>query len=571
MRVKENIYVADFETTAKAQYEKEGRTKVYLWEIKSIDGNFKEIGIDLPSFIKTLENINLPNVVVYFHNLSFDGEFILYHLIENGYHYNEDERELKPFEFHSITNESGIHYSIAVMLSNGQIIKFRCSYRLMPMPIKALGKLVGIDKLNETHDYSEIKDFKTISEVPEEELKYLENDVEILRLVLKELFAMSIKGLTMSGASFRNWQQTQYFLYKEHLSTKPNDEYINECITKSYKGGITKVNKKHQGKIIEDVISFDVNSLYPSQMLENDMPIGIPMRYDSVEKAIQDKLRPLRMYVLYVDVAKIRNEFHSFIGFNTGFSHQNSYVYPDKFEDKVLYLWEEEYNRFVDCYDVEYKITDVLSFRTKSNVFSEYLEHWKKVKETAPNKVIRNLAKLMMNSLYGRFGMRDNRKSRFPVSIDDDGILQYDVIETEVKYYYRPIASYITSMARVVLIDAIQQNANRFIYCDTDSIYLLGRKEPNLQIDANKLGYWKFEGNLSKFKALKPKCYIKTGEDGHQESSIAGLPKDAQMEMTYEMLEFGTTLKGKKKAHKRVKGGIIIDDIDFTLKTDNIR
>ena len=67
---------------------------------------------------------------------------------------------------------------------------------------------------------------------------------------------------------------------------------------------------------------------------------------------------------------------------------------------------------------------------------------------------------------------------------------------------------FVTSYARRNLIKAIDDNMERFIYCDTDSVYLLGWEEPKLQIHDTEFGKWAMEGKFVKGKFIRSKCYI---------------------------------------------------------------
>jgi hypothetical protein len=557
------IFVADFETTAKTQFLNEQRTRVYLFEFKSLDNTIKFVGTSIELFFYYLETLE-KNLTVYFHNLSFDGEFILWYLIENGFvFYNGEDKREKTFQ--NITTDMGQHYLIKVILTNGYKVEFKCSYRLMPISIEKIGSLVGVKKLKENHNYEEIKNYETLADVPDEELQYLENDVEILRLLILKLKDMNISQMTMSSSSYSNWTKTQYNFSK--TLKKSNDTYINEVINFSYKGGITKVNKEFIGVELNDVISYDVNSLYPSQMLMNTMPVGEPLVYNNLKDAKILKTNKKFIVVVYVINMKIIDGHHSFIGLSSGFSF-SSYKYDDEILDRTLHLWEEEFNLFIDYYQGEYEVIHVLAFKEQHDVFTSYLNGWKEIKETTQDQVERQIAKLMMNSLYGKFGQKDKRMSKKLRGADDKTLL-YEIVEEDAPYKFRPIASYITAMSRCVLIKAIQENAEHFVYCDTDSLYLKDIKEAkNIPISNNVIGHWKFESHYTRFKCLKAKCYIKTKDDGQVIRSIAGLPKEAQELVNYENLSSGLVLKGVKKYMARVKGGIVIDTTDFSINIE---
>ena len=80
-------YCCDFETTSKEQYLIEGRTRVYLYKWTSLDGSKSKVGLSIKEFLEDLKN-NKDIHKIYFHNLSFDGNFILYGLFENGVYFN---------------------------------------------------------------------------------------------------------------------------------------------------------------------------------------------------------------------------------------------------------------------------------------------------------------------------------------------------------------------------------------------------------------------------------------------------------------------------------------------------
>lgn len=556
------IYVADFETTGEKQFKIEGRTRVYLWNLKSLNGKISEYGISLDEFFNTINQLD--DSLIYFHNLSFDGSFLLWYLMEHSYLYTErcdtirDERT-----FEVLIDDGNIFYSMKIITSLGNCIEIRCSYKLLPYSIAKIGTLVGVKKLSETHDYLEVKNYKTLDEVPEEEIKYIDGDTEIMRLALIKLYELGVKEITISTSAYKSWRSDKYMFTLSNL-IRPDDERINEIVEKSYRGGMTKVNEKYRNKELKNVISLDVNSLYPSVMLENSMPVGQGKLFTTLEQCENEGYKK-QIIVIYVDDVKVVDGFHSFIGLFRGFSY-GSYKYNDVIQDTYLYLWRDEYELFKMVYEGDFHIFEIVGFKKYEWVFKTYIEKWYHIKEIATNEVERNLAKLMLNSLYGKFGMNDLRTSKIPISIEDDKMI-FENDEHTTVYYYKPIASYITSMARVKTATAIQLCKDRFVYCDTDSIYLIGSKIPNnIEVHATKLGAWGYEGHYKRFKCLKAKCYLKELDDGKMVSSIAGLPLDARDKVNFENFEVGLTLKGVKRSKMLVKGGTIITNIDFSIR-----
>ena len=555
-------YCCDFETTSKEQYLIEGRTRVYLYKWTSLDGSKSKVGLSIKEFLEDLKN-NKDIHKIYFHNLSFDGNFILYGLFENGYIYKEKIENEN--EFTSIIDNFGSIYKISIGFKD-RIVDIQCSYKLTGLSIKDLGKLVGLEKLNETHDYNEIKNFNSIEELTQEELMYINNDVEIQRRGIIECYKMGLKGLTKSSACFSLWRNMNFKKIQGKIGVEYSEE-VNHIVNNSYRGGITMINPLCANKLITDVRDYDVNSLYPSVMY-NEMPIGQPLVFKNIEDIPKNYTQ--RLYLIYIIKAKIIKPYIPFIPTTKSFIFKDSYDYTDNLEMLEIALWEEEYQLFKTYYESEHKIIKIVAFKGESDLFTEYLDIFKEIKENAPNpSPQRTFAKLCMNSLYGKFAQNNYRVSNVPIYNGD--IIEYDKKEdvTENKYS-KAIASRITSYARCVLIKAINKDPTRFIYCDTDSIYIKGDYEYNIPVDNKKLGYWKYENSYYKFKGLKAKCYISTikggKDDGKMHSAISGLPKEVQNTITFDNFKNGLTINNAKKQIKRVKGGVIIDNIPFTIK-----
>lgn len=558
------IYCADYETTPYKQYLIEGRTRVYLWCLKSLDEKECYLGINIQSFFEKLNNIS-GEFVVYFHNLSFDGEFIDWFLLENGYVY-ADRDNMKEKTFNSIIDESGSIYMIKVMISNSCVVTFKCSYKLFPKSIEDIGEMVGVKKLNETHNYEEIKDYKSLDEVPQEELMYINNDVTIMCRLITYLDSIGINAITMSSSAYKNWRMDKYFLCKKQFIKDENEE-INDIIRKSYRGGITKVNEKYKEKDFYDVISFDVNSLYPSVMYDNPMPIGMGKIYNSIKECVNDK-RYLYLVVVCVQYAKVKDGFHSFIGENAGFSYSRKYEYKDELNNVVLYLWKNEFNLFKRIYSFKGVISKVIGYKVAFNVFKDYIDRWIGVKMNAKTPAERQLAKLMLNSLYGKFGMNDNRVTKIPNGITSDGRISYDYVDTISVYYDKKVASYITSCARVKYATMMNLCGDDFIYGDTDSLYIRGHEIPPYFdgcVDDKKLGYWKYEGHYTHFRALKAKCYLKQYDNGEIDRKICGCPKKAGELINFDNFHYGLKLVGVKNVKQKCCGGIVIGKTDFTI------
>lgn len=82
------VYCADFETTSETNLQIDGYVRVWLWSLVDCETKEEWYGYDIESFIETIKSI--PCDKIFFHNLRFDGQFLLSYFIENGWIYSED-------------------------------------------------------------------------------------------------------------------------------------------------------------------------------------------------------------------------------------------------------------------------------------------------------------------------------------------------------------------------------------------------------------------------------------------------------------------------------------------------
>lgn len=73
------LFFADFETTTSRQ--SSDSTRVWIWGIKgNLPGDVMEFGLDLNSFFDHVSEKKIKEI--YFHNLSFDGNFMFKHMLK---------------------------------------------------------------------------------------------------------------------------------------------------------------------------------------------------------------------------------------------------------------------------------------------------------------------------------------------------------------------------------------------------------------------------------------------------------------------------------------------------------
>lgn len=303
-------------------------------------------------------------------------------------------------------------------------------------------------------------------------------------------------------------------------------------LRQSYFGGITFKNTKLINKLKENNVRlkglvFDVNSLYPSVMRTKLLPYGLPVYYEGNYKNIMSSLKeeyPLYIQKIRVTMFKIKpNKMpniqirESLLFRSTDYQEDNSYY--DKTLEKIRYeeciftFTNVQLERFLDTYDLPLGLEYLDGYMMKGSygIFDEYIDTFMELKKTGKG-ARRQTAKLMLNSLYGKYGTNPCREERiidFENSIfsttnkdDEENYLEY--ISDSI---YLPMASFITSYAREVLLEAVNSSWDRFLYCDTDSLHVLGYEFPNIPIDSKELGYWDNEGKFINAKYIGAKRY----------------------------------------------------------------
>jgi hypothetical protein len=341
------------------------------------------------------------------------------------------------------------------------------------------------------------------------------------------------------------------------------DIETDTMIRKSYKGGFTYLNPRYANLEIKGVV-FDVNSLYPSVMYYNPLPIGYPISYEGQYEF--DEYYPL--YIQHIRVGFILKQgYLPTIQVKNNFLFVSTeYLESSKGEIIDLYLTNVDLELFLKHYDIQYiEYVSGVKFQSCINIFKEYIDKWYAVKNTEKGAK-KEVAKLMLNSLYGKFATNPARLKKIPY-LDEDEIVKF--YESDVEYcepIYTPIGCFITAWARFKTISSAQKVYDRFIYADTDSLHLEGFDIPTeIDIDQKRLGAWKHESTFIRGKFLRAKTYMETDEDGKTLIKCAGMPKDCKALVTYDNFHIGEKFAGKLRPVK-YKGGIILEDVDFTIK-----
>lgn len=568
-------FVADFETTTTPD-----DCRVWAWGLVMVGHeDFFQWGIDLNSFITQCEKMD--GEKIYFHNIKFDAEFLLHYFLSNNYKHTT-RKTLNNLELQTLISDMGQFYSMRVKFANGSIVTFWDSLKLIPLKVSQIPKAFGITDLKGDIEYSK---FRPVGYIPDEnELSYLKNDVTIVSKALHIMFTQGLTKLTQASCALKEFKSG--FNKKEYERLFPqlnNDAYIR----KSYKGGYVFLNPIYASVDLEKVNIFDVNSLYPSVMYNKPMPIGQPVYYKGEYK--EDAFFPLYVQRFRCCFELKKDKLPTLQIKNNLRFCSTEYLYSSENEIVELTLTSVDLRLFLEHYDT-YELTfiDGYMFQQSTSLFKNYIDHWNAVKIEATksgNAGLRQIAKLMLNSLYGRFAISPIVKSKIPY-LNEENIIKYRLTPDEKREgLYLPIGTFITSYAREQTIRTAQKikdysiekyGTDMYIYSDTDSIHTTLPKEDCekiIDIDNTRLGAWKHEGVASKARFIRAKTYIEYIKEEVNEGfsklikkvTCAGLPENCYSQVNWNNFKEGLELWGKLTP-KRTVGGVTLQETTFSIK-----
>ena len=634
------VFSCDFETTVY-----DGQEYTEVWAAAIVELNTEEVKIfhSIGEFFEYVFSLDC-NVMLFFHNLKFDGEFILYFLqaklkyrqaikTENG-----DLRTAK-FLTKSKMPENSYTYSISGMgqwyrmtIRHGkkQVIEIRDSLKLLPFSVKEIGRSFATKHKKLEMEYRGYR--YAGCEITPEEKEYIANDVMVVKEALEIMFQEGHTKLTIGSCclnEYRNMIGSSTYLYyfpNIYKITDPVEGVDNagEWVRKCYRGGWCYVAKGKENRVFENGCTCDVNSLYSYVMSSasgNRYPIGKPTFWNGnfIPKEAVSNSRYFFIHVKtrfylkegYLPFIQLKNTlvygFHTMLETSdveingtyyrelTGANGEPEPCRPD------LYMTMTDLMLFLKHYRHEdFEIIDGCWFESRIGLFDGYIEKFKKIKMESKGAK-RTLAKLFLNSLYGKMAAGTNSNFKIGV-LNDDRIEYLTVLENEKEPGYIPCGAAITSYARCYTITAAQANYHGvekpgFIYADTDSMHLdlTPDKVKGIVTDDKEFGAWKIESCWDKGLFVRQKTYIEhiteenltPVERPYYNLKCAGMPERskslfiASIEQNYnENCEFPEFVRKKrtmsdlrlglevpgKLIPKRITGGIVLTESTYKLR-----
>lgn len=468
------------------------------------------------------------------------------------------------------------------------------SFKILPFSLKKLSNDFGLEhgKLDLWEEvqkvypgqYKDHVDFLNRCDRDDElYIRYLGYDVISLYELIYKL--MDVSGLTekefcgiLSTASLSKYLLKNGYkgtLFKDPDRDKTDYEILSACkawssqktmrgaeityqeceykMREGFYGGRTEVftpvlaeQRDNAGNKIITGYHYDVNSLYPSVMIDNDFPIGYP-DFRTGHKSIKYHFERWMKYheglgfikaTVYVPSQKIpplpckMGKLVFVTGYINGTWTYNELEYAIKHCGVEVVEYQEQIH-FVRTFKVFHRFV---------STFYEMKVQGKKEK----NASLTAFAKLILNTAYGWTVLRRDDKTalrdmkdiekwkddpRFIYANQEIGY--FEIFDTVISDSIQvQIGAYVTSYARLVLLDALRHmsEVGDVYYCDTDSIVCSHPMPPEM-VDKTALGKWDLEGQLYSGLFLQPKVYTEQKVDGPDTIKFKGITKQRQAEL----------------------------------------
>lgn len=572
-------------------------TKIACWDIEAtenetIDGNFKAYMVGIAWYEETNEMYEkfegmdcltqfcdfLHKNGKKFHNYTFyahnGGRFDLCLLFREAL-FTHNFLTLSKDGFVEL---NGSYINIVVNDDKQHKFTFKDSLKLLPQGLDKLCKdfKVKHQKLKETITFKDINinNWNSYEPLP----LYLKHDcfglLEVMttfsNIVHKECNINITDCFTGATLAKKNYF-TNYYNAKYNPIYTLNEKDDRYC-RNSYFGGRVECLSKMK-EINDKIYYLDYTSLYPSQMVK-DLPYDKPTNLNQSEAIVQLSTGKffgfVRVNVRTIDKTKL--PLHAYRD-----RKQKKLLFPIFNNWTQITIFSDEYYRGLKTGIYEYEILDAIQFQKKKFLKKATIDCFKK-KEQADkekNKAVKQCWKIILNSLYGFWGLRTQDREGVALHHNSDNAWVehfhkgnlYNILEKDnyticnikrdldVKTFNVAIASAITSYSRTYLYDLmtdIQEKGGKMYYCDTDSIMT------NLDIskhkDLMKSYMWDGINDLSEgggaLGALK--------NEADEEFEDAGIDVKEQIKKDNGLIHFDKLILGGLKYYALKRGDIEI-------------
>jgi hypothetical protein len=403
------------------------------------------------------------------------------------------------FDFHFLAE--WFSEGVPIHVINGRLVKLklgacelRDSYSIIPRPLR--------DYKKDDFDYSVLEP-ETWRQHRAYISRYLESDCVYLHELISRQREAYGKSLTLAGSAMKVW-------LKGFNGPKENQpKWLYDTIGPFYHGG--RVESFFKGEYNKPFVSHDINSAYPRAMMEAH-PQGGGF---TITRAVTKGALGGSYFVKCTGISQGAFPYRE----KAGLSFPSDDLPRTYFVTGWEWLTAQELGLFKGKVDLVYNFTG-------SVTFTPYVNHFfteKAACKEKGDKAGELLAKLYLNSLYGKFGANPEKYREYmlgPSMPEGDGwelsgelgghiLWDRALPEHKQRYFNVATAASITGWVRAYLLRHIK-SATAVLYCDTDCIV----SETFSGKVGKALGEWSKEGDYTCGAFAGKKLYALQKSDG---------------------------------------------------------
>ena len=412
----------------------------------------------------------------------------------------------------SILCKNGRLIQLSFTGKNNVIIEFRDSMCILAGKLDDLLNDFKCDtkKMTGTVDYDFVNESNHNSlEVINMFVEYLKCDVlGLLELILKvrdivkEYYQIDLSTCLTNASIARNYFMLKHDFNTTKLYTIPLTTYRK--FQDYYLGGRNECF--HLGRVNEKLYYYDFTSLYPYEMQKHDLPYG---KYESIKLNETTKFNSEWFGMIKVAIKSNSTNWKPYYGIK-----ENGKLMFRHFDEYTTIITTTPHIEYAinNNLDYSYKFIKVWNYKEKSKYFKDIIDGCYKLKikaEENNNKPLRQMGKIVINSIYGFWGIKfDNieqikigrytkarRLHKIAKELDREKLKDFKDVgkstiiytedEIDVKCANIGIAMFVTDYARMELynlMSKVEKAGGKIYYCDTDSIVT------NFKLEGTKLG-----------------------------------------------------------------------------------
>ena len=504
--------------------------------------------------------------------------------------------------------------------------EYRCSYIQSNMSLAALCKQTGVkQKLSgQKFDYDKVRFPWTKLSAFEEE--YTTVDVESLVAAMKYRVqrggdTLQTVPLTSTGYVRRECKNALKDRFLDLRELKPGEKEYR-LLRKAFRGGNTHANRYYVDKIVPDVYSYDISSSYPTQQLTHMFPmkpfkwlvleqktaagrlkrvfqfIGLGYAVVGTYQFKNMRLKNHREPIPYISLSRCQamgtDDYE--LTLDNGRVLECGYMEISATEIDLEIILEQYTFDYMDVMECMIAQKDYLPAEYREVIQNYYNKKTAlKGDDSEDGKYIYTKSKNMLNAVYGMsatdpvhqdiYYQDGNYKISGYEDFNQDELLKL-LKNASFPYQW---GVYTTALARKQLQDAIKLCGDRIVYCDTDSVKVIGNIDINIlnkelmkkavqskayadDMNGHRhyIGLFEDDGHYDEFITQGAKRYAYRIGD-HLGITVAGVSKKINEEtgISFAVEELKTLDRFRVGMTWRKAGGTIsvyndADDFDYT-------